>query len=397
MKTLHPGAALFACVAALFLLLLPARADAYAWMIRHDYAGCNQCHADPSGGSLLTLYGRAQGELLLRTRYGASEEEAGKMAGFLFGVFDLPESLLLGGDVRALEVWTFPEQGATTSQFVWMQSDVQGQVTAGRVRANGSIGYAHEGALPAAITHNRVDNLVSRAHWIGVDIGTDREWLLRGGRMNLPFGIRFVEHTLGVRQVTRTDINDQQQHGISLAYNGDRIRGEIMAVLGNFQMHPDMYRSRGGVGYIEIMAKQRLALGLSGLVLHAERDLFLAGPAWRQAYALSVRYSPALALVLLGEGDLLFQSQPNGVDDTGYASVLQADWEVTQGVHLALTGEAFNAAPKRTDSTYSVWGSANWFFAPHADVRLDIIDQLIPTGTTHVNAISVVPQLHVFL
>ena len=26
------------------------RASAYAWMVRHDYTGCNQCHADPSGG-----------------------------------------------------------------------------------------------------------------------------------------------------------------------------------------------------------------------------------------------------------------------------------------------------------------------------------------------------------
>ena len=34
-------------------------AEAYAWMIRHDYAGCNQCHADPSGGGLLTAPARA--------------------------------------------------------------------------------------------------------------------------------------------------------------------------------------------------------------------------------------------------------------------------------------------------------------------------------------------------
>ena len=51
-------------------------AHAYAWMIRHGYGGCNVCHADPSGGELLTAYGRAQGDLLLRMHYGKDDSSA---------------------------------------------------------------------------------------------------------------------------------------------------------------------------------------------------------------------------------------------------------------------------------------------------------------------------------
>ena len=59
------------------VLLAPARAEAYTWMIRHAYNGCGVCHADPSGGEVLTAYGRAQSDLLLRMRYdGKSPEEA---------------------------------------------------------------------------------------------------------------------------------------------------------------------------------------------------------------------------------------------------------------------------------------------------------------------------------
>src|SRR5450755_2700380 len=54
----------------LFVSFFPNRAHAYAWMIKHAYAGCPVCHADPSGGELLTAYGRAQSDLLLRMRYG---------------------------------------------------------------------------------------------------------------------------------------------------------------------------------------------------------------------------------------------------------------------------------------------------------------------------------------
>src|ERR1035437_5638645 len=81
------------------------RVDAYAWMIRHDYTSCAQCHADPSGGGLLTQYGRAQSEILLQTHYGkqGEDEEPGKVGEFLFGVLPLPpERLLLGGDYRGM-------------------------------------------------------------------------------------------------------------------------------------------------------------------------------------------------------------------------------------------------------------------------------------------------------
>ncbi|MEZ4221342.1 MAG: hypothetical protein R3B13_10495 [Polyangiaceae bacterium] len=50
--------------------LWASEASAYTWMIRHGYGGCNVCHADPSGGELLTAYGRIQGDLILRMRYG---------------------------------------------------------------------------------------------------------------------------------------------------------------------------------------------------------------------------------------------------------------------------------------------------------------------------------------
>ena len=69
-----PGAASVALTYLLLLagaLLLPRSAQAYPWMIRHDYTGCATCHVDPSGGGVLTAYGSAQGDMLLRTRYGA--------------------------------------------------------------------------------------------------------------------------------------------------------------------------------------------------------------------------------------------------------------------------------------------------------------------------------------
>src|SRR5262249_27742255 len=59
--------AVLACGAVfLLIVVMPRTAEAYPWMIRHDHFACRTCHADPSGGELLNLYGRMQGYDLLR-------------------------------------------------------------------------------------------------------------------------------------------------------------------------------------------------------------------------------------------------------------------------------------------------------------------------------------------
>jgi hypothetical protein len=384
--------------AALAVLGWSRPAAAYAWMIRHDYGGCNACHADPSGGGLLTQYGRMQGEILLRTHYksGSEEEDPGKVGDFLFGAIPLPETLLLGGDARGLAYYSKPQGFDGTTDLFLMQADLQGQVAFDRLRFNGSIGYASKGALPASVTHGTDDRLVSRVYWAGADLGADNQFLLRAGRMNLPFGIRSIEHTMWVRSQTRTDINAAQQHGVAFAYNGEKLRGELMAFLGNFQVHPDEVRERGYAGYLEYLAIDRLALGLSSLVGHTNTDLALRTPLWRHAHGLFARYSPAPVITFLAESDLLLTSQPEK-NSFGNASSLQADLEPIQGVHLIGTGELLDASFSETPPSYRLWGSLAWFCLPHADVRFDALWQSVAGTTERANANVFLAQFHAYL
>jgi hypothetical protein len=387
-------------IVALFLLVTcwVKPAQAYAWMIRHDYTGCNQCHADPSGGGLLTEYGRAQSDFLLRMRYGAPESyEPPRSAGFLLGAAKLPERLLLGGDVRFVRLAT-RVNGQDSSQFFFMQADLEGQVAVNRVKVNGSIGYAERGAWRAALTHDDEKNLVSRLHWIGVDIGADRNWQLRGGRMNMPFGIRTVEHTIWVRAATRTDINESQQHGVSLAYNGADLRGEIMLIAGNFQLAPDAYRERGYSGYLEYAAMPHLVFGVSSLVARAEKDYVSGQSLVRHAHGVFARYRPVKPLVLLAEADILAAAAQGAATNTGYVGMLQADVEVTQGLHILGTGEALKT-PGDFGTSAGIWGSLVWFFLPHFETRLDLMWHTSPRPDAQpaAEATTLLAQLHVFL
>jgi hypothetical protein len=392
--------AILHAVAVVALVLAWSRpATAYPWMIRHEYTACAQCHADPSGGALLTMYGRAQSEILLRTYYGhrGDDYEPSRVNEFAFGLFKLPDELLLGGDVRTLYLNVKPEGGPAISRYIWMQADVQGQVTIDRFRANGSIGYAHEGARAAAITNWADHNVVSRTHWVGVDLGADRQWLLRAGRMNLPFGLRNIEHTTWVRSRTRTSTNDHQQHGLALAYTAGKWRGEAMAIAGNFQLSPNAYRDRGYSAYAEYAFTSKLALGASSNIVHAEQDLLLGTAAWRHAHGAFARWaSPWKPLVVLAEGDYVLWSQRTR-NSGGVAAMVQLDIEPIQGVHGMVTGELLNERFGATTSSYGVWASAAWFFAPHLDVRLDAIQQQMAAGDTTLGVRSLLAQFHAFL
>jgi hypothetical protein len=395
MKTCAPGAALrFAAsaLALLALLLVTRHADAYPFMIRHDYTACAMCHADPSGGGVLTPYGRAQGDLLLRTRYsGGAPEEADRSAGFLWGVFDMPDWLLAGGTVRTLNLWDKADGYPTRSSFFLLQADLRAEARIAGFRANGSIGAIPTSNSPAAIS----GSVVSREHWLGYGFGDDA-FLVRAGRIDLPYGVRMIEHTMFVRAATRTDLNETQQHGVAFAYTASTVRGELMAIAGNYQIRPDAFRERGYSGYVEWAPLPRLAVGVSSLVTHAAQDVYLKVPSTRQAHGLFVRAAPVRPLVIMAEGDLLLQA-PSGLPNrTGVASLLQADWEITQGVHLLVTGE--HQKPQAGElPSYHGWFSANWFFAPHADVRFDVLRASDGAFGMRFDSTAAMLQAHVFL
>jgi hypothetical protein len=62
----------------LALLLAAGDAHAYAWMLQHQYTSCKACHTDPSGGELLTGYGRIISGDMLSMKWGGSSDSASR-------------------------------------------------------------------------------------------------------------------------------------------------------------------------------------------------------------------------------------------------------------------------------------------------------------------------------
>ncbi len=368
-------------------------------MIRHEYGGCATCHTDPSGAGVLKPYGRAQSAILLSTRYGAANAEAepGPVADFLFGAIHLPEWLLMEGWVRNGYIST-SSGGTTDSRLLQMLADLAAEVEVGAFRASAELGYnAADIQLDAqqawVTSKSGAGNLVSRTHWFGLSFGEDAG-LVRAGRLNLPFGLRNIEHTMWVRSETRTDINQDQQHGLAVAYSGEHIRGEAMAVLGNYQINPDWYRERGYSAFGEYALGTRYAVGLSSLVTHANIDMVTQKDLLRQAHGVFVRAGPITQLAIMGEFDALLNSGAGASMQTGFTGMLQADYEPIQGVHAIVTGEMLQRAAVGEKLNTGVWLGAAWFAFPHIDVRFDAIlrgGSAVPSSTT------LLAQLHVYL
>jgi hypothetical protein len=133
------------------------------------------------------------------------------------------------------------------------------------------------------------------------------------------------------------------------------------------------------------------------LYTRAQRDVFYRVTNYRHAHGLFARYAPLENLTLLAEGDWVYQSLTWAGHRGGFALFLQGDWEALQGFHLLLTGEAKNDGNKDQPPSFGGWLSTAWFFAPHADVRIDGIYQTLGSRLGNTDLWMLLFQAHVFL
>ena len=381
---------------ALFVAFWSTTAAAYPWMLKHGYAACASCHVDPSGGELLNGYGRVQGYTLLTAKYGAVRNAPDDP---LWGVLPLPGPLALGGSYRHLSVI---KPGAEDKFATFpMQADLYAGVTSEWFAAGGSIGAAK---VPAGSPHARAAqvtsgqgddlNLISRTHWLGIVLGPRA--MLRGGRINLPFGLRIPDHTFWVRDATRTDRESDQQHGLSAVYSGERWRGELMMVFGNYQIRPDRYRERGYSAFFEWALADRVTLGTSSLTTRAFADRLTLEPTptTRQAHGLFSRMAPTKSLFLQTEFDVLMISRSS----PGYVGLIAFDFEPVQGVHLLLDGEVLDrgkpdgveASRGGGEPRFGGWFGFEYYFLPQMNMRLDAV-------VRQDDPFTLLSQLHVYL
>jgi hypothetical protein len=138
---------------------------------------CTSCHYSPTGGGLLTAYGRLQSRQVLSTTDGDSEKFLWGALGNSLGPVDL------GIDVRPSHLRvSFP--GGSDSRGLLMNADL-----IGAVQGKGWTFYGEVGRRP----ESSGGDVYSYEYWGGKQLTT--AWGVRGGRFFPAYGIRFADHT----------------------------------------------------------------------------------------------------------------------------------------------------------------------------------------------------------
>ncbi len=195
-------------------VLVASIASAEPMFIAKQYTRCTACHYSPSGGGLLTPYGRALSHRELSTTgasatapaAGTEDDPHGEQA-FLFGALgDALGPLHLGLEMRPSHLRIGFPGGHQDLNFL-MNMDLIGAVQKG-----GWTAYAMAGREPtnAPIRNGRPQPeaaFISYEHWAAYQ--SDGGFGIRAGRFLPAYGVRFSDHTAYTRSYLGFDRNDQ--------------------------------------------------------------------------------------------------------------------------------------------------------------------------------------------
>lgn len=157
------------------LFLSPTRdIQAFPENVRLGYPSCSTCHVSPTGGGILTDYGRSMSEEMSTWSY----EGEGRL---LHGI-NLPNFINIGGDVRWLNV-TSKSKDFDYSKIFFMQTETE-------IAVKPIKGLT---VVATAGKYNEGDKYEYRRNYLLLDL--DEHWHFRAGRFFPDFGILQPDHT----------------------------------------------------------------------------------------------------------------------------------------------------------------------------------------------------------
>jgi hypothetical protein len=374
------------------------RAEAYPhFQLVSGSSRCSQCHISPAGSSLLSAWGREE----------SSDAISGGGDGrFLHGVFELPESLTLGGDLRAAALANDVGASDGTELVAFpMQADLAGAYTSGPLTilaVIGARGRVRSGAPSSEATSGTIDPnapnpgamvespslssyVISREHYIMYRPDQAAGIYARAGRFSAPFGLRLADHTAYVRRYLGYNLLEET-FGLGVGYLANSV--EVHAT---------------GFVYDPLQGGPRKEAGAALLVEH-DGDAYIAGVSARASVASSSTrlVAGAHGKVWLAE-KLLVQAEVDGVrelfDGVGdrwqlaaYAGPVLVP---SRGVYVGAAYQAFaEDLAVRSVLRQGVDAWLSWLPIAHFEIMASARAQRIGP---HEHAYNAMLQLHYYL
>lgn len=304
-------------VVATILLLLPAIGFSFPDLTRHGYGNCTTCHVSPTGGGVLTTYGRELSREVLAMQSGEKEPYP------FHGALDLPKWLKLGGDARFLQLYRNTPT-VKEGRFFLMQADVEAAVGSPQLMAVVSTGVVEE-------SKNEYESETRRYYVMGE---VAPQVYVRAGKFMHSFGLNVPDHVIVTKRGLGWD-EGSETHNIEATYLGEQLNLSFTAVFGK----PDdkaADREQGGVAQISYFFANQYKIGMSLFTGSNDSLTRQIGGIWG-ILGLTKQF------FILTEWDALTAKPKGGSAATGFVSYNKFGYELWQGLQLHLTQELSKA------------------------------------------------------
>ncbi|WP_413290428.1 hypothetical protein [Bdellovibrio sp. HCB337] len=356
-------------IASFFLLSFLSSSAAFAFpeMIRMGYPNCTSCHVSPSGGGLMTDYGRSIAAEALSTWAYPKEELPGH--GYLP---EPPAWLKIGGDVRVIQTYIDNAQ-ATAKSFFLMQSDLELGFNFGRFWYVQDLGI--QGGPERA--PNRGEFVAHRYYAL---YNLNDESYVRAGKYLLPYGLNIPDHTSFIRRNLGFD-QGQETYNLDIGMIGE-VWNSILAIsFGRKEDPVDLEKGASlQVGYNH-GDTHKIMGSLAYLKKEDVSSRILLGP--------QIIWGFNSKLVFLGEYDYQEKTLEGATKTVqkGAVTYSRLQYEVKKGVNPYLLHQlSYLDFTQLRTRTNSVGAGVLWYPRPH----LELTTEVDYSETAQINAYNTV-------
>jgi hypothetical protein len=346
--------------------------------LSRQYAHCTNCHYSPTGGGLLTPYGRSLSREELST-FGKSPGGTPKNREheFLFGLLGKTLGpVSLGIDLRPSYLHFDLPGGVSEGRDLLMNADITAAY-----RYKTWTFYAELGRQP------RGDDprVASFEHWVGYQ---SERFGARAGRFLPAYGVKFADHTTFNRAPLGFD-NDDQVYALELSYRGERHLAQVSFGPGKADDVDDStLQAFTASGRFQFDLTPRTVLVASGLYRDGSDVVAKNG-----STGLAFGVAPLSRLTVWTQGDIRFQEGDFG--GHAYTVLAQAAFEVVRGLWLTFTPQLETAYEGQGEGTRRLAAGINWLPRTHWNVVVNYYDD--KDRASGLKAKTILLQLHLYL
>jgi hypothetical protein len=302
-------------------------ASAEPKFLSKQYTRCTTCHISPTGGGLLSAYGRSLSHRELSTTgapmpsHGDAEPKPGEES-FLWGALgDSLGPVQLGIEMRPSFLhYSFLDQ--SQNRNLLMNADVHAAV-----RARDWLFYGQVGRELEQDGHT----LDSSEYWAGYQ--PVEGFGFRAGRFLPAYGVRFADHTSYNRSFLGLAQYDQV-YGVEVSHTRGRYLTQVSLGPGRAEsvIDDDGRAAFTATGRFQVDLGTRTSVAASGLY-RAESDI---EPTLGSA-GIAFGYAPTSRVTTWTQFDGQFR---DGASDTSYVLVNETSLELYRGIWLTVTPQA---------------------------------------------------------